>query len=355
MAPVRIVAGDSTLVTYAMFDQGANASAVSAEIAQELGLESWTTPATVASYGHKTYGDVTMANFYIEPLDGSCSIPLYNVLVSDILTTEDEKPPKNSDIQDLDYLKDSIAFEDIESDTVGLILSAELAWTWQQGEALKGAVSQPIAIETIFGYALVGPKGKGPIDPIQMNCMTLENQVLKDQIQDLFRKDFLIKDPENYSPNKTFPSLNDEYALKQMKANTRFDTNLGRYVVGLPWRESREAAAKRLNGKETSANAKSRLLKTAARMRREPALREGVTKAMKEMVDAGHATPVIPTDMKDNKPRWYLPLHVDTKKPGKFRPCHNGASRVGGMCLNDELLTGPDLLNSLVGVLWRFR
>jgi hypothetical protein len=75
MAPVRIVAGDKMLVTYAMFDQGANASAVSAEIAQELGLESWTAPATV-TYGHRTYRDVTMANFSIEPLDGSCSIPL---------------------------------------------------------------------------------------------------------------------------------------------------------------------------------------------------------------------------------------------------------------------------------------
>jgi hypothetical protein len=75
------------------------------------------------------------------------------------------------------------------------------------------------------------------------------------------------------------------------------------------------------------------MLRVDSHMRREPDLREGVTKAMKEMVDSGHATPVIPTNMEDDKPRWYLPLHVDIKRPGKFRPYHDGASRVGDMCL----------------------
>ena len=59
-----------------------------------------------------------------------------------------------------------------------------------------------------------------------------------------------------------------------------------------------------------------------------------------------------------NHPRqWYLPHHpvVNPNKPGKVRRVLNGASVFRGTSLNIALLTGPDLLRSLVGILLRFR
>ena len=53
---------------------------------------------------------------------------------------------------------------------------------------------------------------------------------------------------------------------------------------------------------------------------------------------------------------WYLPNHPVTNpnNPGKVRRVANAASKFHCESLNSNLLTGPDLLNKLVGVLLRF-
>ena len=51
----------------------------------------------------------------------------------------------------------------------------------------------------------------------------------------------------------------------------------------------------------------------------------------------------------------YLPHHPVTNKPGKVRRVANAASVFKKQSLNKNFLSGPDLLNNLVGLLLRFR
>ena len=53
---------------------------------------------------------------------------------------------------------------------------------------------------------------------------------------------------------------------------------------------------------------------------------------------------------------WYLQHHpvLNPNKPGKVRLVCNAASKCTGVCLNDKLLAGPDLLHGLIGTIFRF-
>ena len=59
----------------------------------------------------------------------------------------------------------------------------------------------------------------------------------------------------------------------------------------------------------------------------------------------------------DSKRVWYLPHHpvANANKPGKLRVVFDCTAKYEGISLNSKLLQGPDLNNSLVGVVTRFR
>ena len=55
--------------------------------------------------------------------------------------------------------------------------------------------------------------------------------------------------------------------------------------------------------------------------------------------------------------QWYVPRHPveNPNRPGKVRRMCNAAFKFRGNFLNDNLLTGPDLLQNLIGIIVRFR
>ena len=79
------------------------------------------------------------------------------------------------------------------------------------------------------------------------------------------------------------------------------------------------------------------------------------TKEMERFIELGYATKV---DRNLQRSRvWYLPHFGVRKKdkPGKLRLVFDAAAKTNGISLNDQLEVGPDLLQSLTGIIMRFR
>ena len=99
-----------------------------------------------------------------------------------------------------------------------------------------------------------------------------------------------------------------------------------------------------------------RLKGMVPRFKRDPARKERIFTEVRKFEEKGHAINVNSVDnpIDPDKPHWYLPLHVVEKK-GKTRVCHDARASVNGICLNEELLGGPNLMNSLSKILHNFR
>ena len=125
----------------------------------------------------------------------------------------------------------------------------------------------------------------------------------------------------------------------------------GNWVAPLPFRQEVESLP---NSRD---HALKRLKSTRRTLEHKPVMKQHYFTFMEKILKNGHAEPVPPEDLTSQKPCWYLPHFgvYHPQKPEKIRVVFDSASEVKGVLLNKLLLSGPDLANSLLGVLLRFR
>ena len=125
----------------------------------------------------------------------------------------------------------------------------------------------------------------------------------------------------------------------------------GRYELGLIWKTPTIT----LTNKRVVAERRLELL--GKRLETDPQLKQKYHEIVENHLQKGYIKTLTKDDL--SKPvlhEWYLPHNpvVHPHKPGKVRRDSDIASRYQGISLNDCLTIGPDLLNSLVGILMRF-
>ncbi|XP_028408734.1 uncharacterized protein LOC114531301 [Dendronephthya gigantea] len=102
--------------------------------------------------------------------------------------------------------------------------------------------------------------------------------------------------------------------------------------------------------------AESRLQLLRKRLRKNPDLHTKYKGFMSNLLTNNHASKVVDHNGGPKGMDWYLPHHpvFHPQKPDKVRVVFDCSAKYNDT-LNDQLLQGPDLTNSLIGVLTRFR
>ncbi len=121
------------------------------------------------------------------------------------------------------------------------------------------------------------------------------------------------------------------------------------WVAPLPFRSPRH----RLQNNKVQAN--NRLMSLTRKLRTHPEIKEHFVDFMRKIFKNEHAE--LAPQLQKNEECWYLPMFgvYHPKKPGQIRVVFDSSARHQGFSLNDVLFTGPNVNNSLLGVLLRFR
>lgn len=148
--------------------------------------------------------------------------------------------------------------------------------------------------------------------------------------------------------SKLAPSIDDQKFIQIMDREV-FKDSANSWVAPLPFRTPRRQLP---NNREY---AYKRLKTLCNTLEKNPEMKAHYLDFIQKMLDNDHAELAPP--LQDHQERWYLPSFgvYHPRKPGKIRIVFDSSARYDGVSLNDVLLTGPDLNNSLLGVLMRFR
>lgn len=133
-----------------------------------------------------------------------------------------------------------------------------------------------------------------------------------------------------------------------MKATTR-QLPSGQWETGLLWKDPNCTLP------DNRAGAMGRLTSLEKKLSKDRKLASAYTAKMEDLLSKGYAEEV--REIHPHPRQWYLPHFavINPNKPSKLRIVFDAACPFKGVSLNERLLTGPDMLSSLLGNIMQFR
>ncbi|XP_043215496.1 uncharacterized protein LOC122378464 [Amphibalanus amphitrite] len=351
--PVRVMGSEGRFVdTFALLDSGAQVSLCSEDILKTLKLEGEAqslcldniegtgrtrTALKVALELHPLSRDATTTSITVDEV---WTVPTLSVPSPKISRTE---RAEWKHIEGLDI-------RDVRPEQVKVLLGANVSEAIVQREARVGKRGQPVAVRTDFGWSLSGTVA-GLVPPELQHVLHVHREATQEDELDSLLKEFWLTDSfgAKYS-SKTSASEDDRRAEQLLQTTTRWRGD--RYETGLLWCEDDVTLPCNYTA------AVDRLERTERSLQRCPEKAEAYQKTFESYLSKGYARKLKPQEReKRTKRRWFLPHHavVNKNKPDKVRVVFDAAASYAGVSLNSRLLTGPDMLQSSIGILIRFR
>ena len=342
IVPVRVKTkgGSAFVETYAFLDSGSNTSFCTEALQNQLNVSGSSTNLSLTTIqGENTPVQCSLVSLVVSDLNDMNHVDLPMVYSRPSLPISPDAIGKEEDIHRWPHLK-GLSLPEIDAE-IGLLIGSDVPEALQPIEVRPSENGGPFATKTVFGWVLNGPLGRSK-STIPTANFVHSNDALERQFYDYCNREF---NDSNYEVEPSM-SQNDKRALKIMEDSIKLEN--GHYVIALPWtthlQNNRTLAEQRLNSLKR-------------RLQREPIVHEKYTAFMNDLLDKDYARKVNDKDQDSSKILWYLPHHpvLNPHKPEKVRVVFDCSAKYGNTSLNDQLLQGPDMTNTLVGVLTRFR
>ena len=364
---------NKAIKAYVILDDQSNRSLARPEFFELFGVESTpfsyhlrTCSGIIETYGKKAEG------FQIESLDGNVLISLPSLLeCPEIPNNRAEIPTPSAVLHQphLHHIARHIPELDPEAEIL-LLLGRDVLRAHKVRQQINGPHDAPFAQRLDLGWVVIGEVCLGNVHKPTVN--SYKTHVLDSGRHSIFQPctSFMHvketppsfnrpgKSPErllgrtvfsqNEHDNKPAPSIEDILFLKIMDTSVyRDDAN--NWVAPLPFKEPRQRLP------NNRGLAVKRFASLQRNFKRKPEMQDQYVSFMEKIFTNGHEEVAPPLDQDEEC--WYLPSFgvYHPQKPNQIRVVFDSSAQYSGVSLNDTLLTGPDLNNSLLGVLLRFR
>ena len=339
--------GRSKIVS-ALLDPGAQTSLCCDDVLQDLritGEEHEIQLQTVRGRGRTQRS--RRVELTLLPIKGICTKPIFVSEVFSVPEMHIKTPHLERRLLTWDHLRD-LDIAGYNGQRVELLLGANVVEAVLQQDARVGNPGEPIAVRTAFGWALTGSLHNFVPEHIKQ-ILFVHRAKAADEMHEFIQEWWKTESFGTKFGNESSMSAEDRRALDILRETTRKVGN--HYEVGLLWKSDDVKMPNNYNA------ALRRLMSTERSLNKQPKKAAAYEEALMGYVNKGHARKLTATETAHTSPKtWFLPHHgVSNPNKSKLRIVFDAAATCKGICLNDMLLTGPDMLQNLVGILMRFR
>ncbi|KAK4326945.1 hypothetical protein Pmani_002549 [Petrolisthes manimaculis] len=341
--PVKVRASTGQLIpTYAFLDNGSTASFCTTDLLEKLAFKN-TTP-TKLSVSTVHADGIMMESLIVTGME-ICDPDENNIIYTlEKIPVAQEDIPRNDDFRSWPHLQciDLPAF----NVDIGLMIGNNVPQAMEPWELINSQKEGgPFALRTKLGWIVYGPTEDLKKTQMRVNRIKVDDINLDQMLVNMYNQEF-----QDLHSSKRGLSEEDRLWLKKTE-ETCVITDSGHYELALPFREDEPILP------NNKASALKRLESLKRKFLKNTHYYEEYNKYMSDMMKQGHAEQMQGSTNTEDKGFWYIPHHgvYHPHKPDKIRVVFDCAAKFKGTSLNDSLLSGPDLANSLVEVLIKFR
>lgn len=349
VVPIIINHGRKSLNTYAILDDGAERTIILPAAVQHLGLKGKTETLmlrTICQDVAHLAGE--SVSFYVAPR----AHPKERYLIKDAysagqLALAEQSYPMAALQERYRHLQ-GLPLTDFREVQPLLLIGADCTHLITAREPVRfGPKGSPTAIHTNLGWALQGPDSMvSTTASCYFTSLTPAPDDLYQHVERLWQLDTLPFRNEKLAVRSRL----DQEAIDILETRTervkvgdtlRYATPLLRVKDAPPLKASYEAVMPILRS-------------TERRLRRDPALAEQYEAEIQKLISGGYVVRLGEGEERASNESWFIPHHL-VHRNGKPRLVWDCSFVHNGLSLNEQLLAGPTLGPSLIGVLLRFR